>query len=132
MLVAQGRHDAVMAESAPDFTEQQLLAMYDRIDVKITHIEVNLGNKYGGPIEQASRLEEAKRLRAEVIVRLGYQPKSTLDKDLEDLKAKIDSGEPIRDDFSIGLGAVGDPIFKGPRGGRYRINNNGRKSYDVP
>ena len=122
-----------MAESAPDFTEQQLLAMYDRIDVKITHIEVNLGNKYGGPIEQASRLEEAKRLRAEVIVRLGYQPKSTLDKDLEDLKAKIDSGEPIRDDFSTGLGLryVGDTTFRGPRGGRYRINSKGRKSYDV-
>ena len=25
-----------------------------------------------------------------------------------------------------------DGIHIGPRGGRYRINNNGRKSYDVP
>ena len=24
------------------------------------------------------------------------------------------------------------PTFTGPRGGRYRINSNGRKSYDVP
>lgn len=23
-------------------------------------------------------------------------------------------------------------VFIGPRGGRYRINSNGRKSYDVP
>lgn len=26
----------------------------------------------------------------------------------------------------------GEPIFRGPRGGRYRINSKGRKSYDVP
>lgn len=120
-----------MADSAPDFTEQQLLAMYERIDAKVTQITNNLGNQYGGPIEQASRLEEAKRLRAEVISRLGYQPKSAIDKEMEDLKGKIDSGEPIRDDFSTGLGYVGDPIYRGPRGGRYRINSKGRKSYDV-
>ena len=121
-----------MADSAPDFTEQQLLAMYDRIDAKITNIENNLLGQYGGPVEQASRLEEAKRLRDEVISRLGYQPKSALDKEMEDLKGKIDSGEPIRDDFSTGLGYVGDPIFRGLRGGRYRITSGGRKSYDVP
>ena len=122
-----------MADSAPDFTEQQLLAMYDRIDAKITNIENNLLGQYGGPVEQASRLEEAKRLRDEVISRLGYQPKSALDKEMEDLKGKIDNGEPIRDDFSTGLGLryVGDPTFRGPRGGRYRINSKGRKSYDV-
>ena len=28
--------------------------------------------------------------------------------------------------------AVSDVIYTGPRGGRYRINSNGRKSYDVP
>ena len=27
---------------------------------------------------------------------------------------------------------VGDRIYQGPRGGWYRINKNGRKSYDVP
>ena len=112
-----------MADSASDYNEQQLLAMYDRIDVKITQIENNLGNRYGGPIEQASRLEEAKRLRAEVISRLGYQPKSALDKDLEDLKAKVGSVNP--DDYSS------DQIYVGPRGGLYRYNSNGRKSYDV-
>ena len=122
-----------MADSAPDFTEQQLLAMYERIDAKITQIKNNLGNQYGGPIEQESRLEEAKRLRAEVISRLGYQPKTAVDEEMEDLKGKIDRGEPIRDDFSTGLGLryVGDPTPRGPRGGRYRINSKGRKSYDV-
>ena len=25
-----------------------------------------------------------------------------------------------------------DEIFEGPQGGKYRINKNGRKSYDVP
>ena len=89
-----------MADSAPDFTEQQLLAMYDRIDAKITNIENNLLGQYGGPVEQASRIEEAKRLRDEVISRLGYQPKSALDKEMEDLKGKIDRGEPIRDDMT--------------------------------
>ena len=121
-----------MADSAPDFTEQQLLAMYDRIDAKITNIEVNLSGRYGGPIDQARRLEEAKRLRAEVIARLGYQPKSDLDNEVEKLKVKIKSSEPVSDDFSIDLPYSGDPIFRGPRGGRYRINSNGRKSYDVP
>ena len=121
-----------MADSASDFTEQQLLEMYDRIDALITNIEVNLLGRYGGPTDQARRLREAKKLRAEVIARLGYQPKSTLDKDLEDLKGKINSGEPIHDDFSVDLPHLSDPIFRGPRGGRYRINSNGRKSYDVP
>jgi hypothetical protein len=27
---------------------------------------------------------------------------------------------------------IGDHVFIGPRGGRYRINSKGRKSYDVP
>ena len=31
----------------------------------------------------------------------------------------VDWGEPVQ-------------VYKGPRGGRYRINSNGRKSYDVP
>jgi hypothetical protein len=30
-----------------------------------------------------------------------------------------------------GLGGSRDAIYTGPRGGRYRINGNGRKSYDV-
>ena len=30
-----------------------------------------------------------------------------------------------------GFGGSGDAIYTGPRGGRYRINGNGRKSYDV-
>ena len=25
-----------------------------------------------------------------------------------------------------------DEIFEGPQGGKYRVNKNGRKSYDVP
>ena len=28
--------------------------------------------------------------------------------------------------------SINDRTYEGPRGGRYRINSNGRKSYDVP
>jgi hypothetical protein len=31
-----------------------------------------------------------------------------------------------------GGGSLGRGPFIGPRGGKYRINKNGRKSYDVP
>ena len=34
--------------------------------------------------------------------------------------------------LGIEFDANGDVIETGPRGGRYRINGNGRKSYDVP
>ena len=35
-------------------------------------------------------------------------------------------------DFSPGPSLPSNEVFTGPRGGRYRINSNGRKSYDVP
>ncbi len=35
--------------------------------------------------------------------------------------------EPVRD-----IKIKRDSVYTGPRGGRYRINRNGRKSYDVP
>ena len=35
-------------------------------------------------------------------------------------------------DFSLGPSLPSNEVFTGPRGGRYRINSNGRKSYDVP
>ena len=43
--------------------------------------------------------------------------------------------ERTRDDYTPAPASRGrrfDRIFIGPRGGRYRINKNGRKSYDVP
>ena len=30
------------------------------------------------------------------------------------------------------ISSLGGGTYTGPRGGRYRINSNGRKSYDVP
>jgi len=35
--------------------------------------------------------------------------------------------------FAVGEGALDPPtrVYFGPRGGAYRINSNGRKSYDV-
>ena len=35
-------------------------------------------------------------------------------------------------DFSPGPSLPSSQVFTGPRGGRYRINSNGRESYDVP
>ena len=114
-----------MAENAPGPNEQELLAIYDRLDALVTNIEVNLMGKYGGPIDQARRLQEAKNLRAEVISKMGYQPKSSLDNEIEELKGKIGDGRADDYDYS------GDQIFIGSRGGLYRYNSNGRKSYDV-
>ena len=121
-----------MADSAPDFTVQQLLAICDRIDSLLSNIQMNVCGEYGGPTEQARRLQETKRLCAEVVSRLGYKPKSTRDKGLEDLNVKIKSIEPISDDFSVDLPHGRDLIFRGPRVDWYRINSNVRESCDVP
>ena len=109
--------------------EKELLDIYDRIDEKIAKFKNNLGGKYGGPIEQARRLKEAEDIRAEVIAKLGYQPKSSLDKEIEAMKNGENTYEPVFPEGSVWSGY--DPTYTGPRGGRYRINKNGRKSYDV-
>ena len=115
-----------MADKTPDKREQELLAVYDRLDALFTNISVNLSGKFGGPSDQRRRLIEVRTLRAEVIKQLGYQPQSTLDKEIEAMKNGEDLSAP-----PLHLPSCGDPIFTGPRGGRYRYNSNGRKSYDV-
>ncbi|WP_415411090.1 hypothetical protein ACLM45_05820 [Synechococcus sp. A10-1-5-9] len=115
-----------MDNQASDSSEQKLLEMYVRLDALHTNIEVNLSGRYGSPTEQARRLDEVKELRQQVIDKLGYTPKSTLDKEIEAMKRGEDLQEPYRNYWS-----GHDPVFTGPRGGRYRINSNGRKSYDV-
>ena len=119
-----------MTYQTPGKREKDLLAIYDRLDEKIALIKTNPLGKYGGPIDQARRLKEAEDLRAEVIAELGYQPKSTLDKEIEAMRNGENIHEPAFPEGSVWSGY--DPTYTGPRGGRYRINKNGRKSYDVP
>lgn len=47
----------------------------------------------------------------------------------EEEAPKFDYGESPN--HPVDWGEPGQ-VYKGPRGGRYRINSNGRKSYDVP
>ncbi len=49
-------------------------------------------------------------------------------------EAAVNREELLRkaDELGLEMDDDGDVISEGPRGGRYRINNNGRKSYDVP
>lgn len=121
-----------MDNQASDSSEKKLLEMYDRLEALHTNIQVNLCGRYGSPTEQARRLEEVKELRQQVINKLGYKPKSTLDKEIEAMKRGEDLEETYRNQKPYRNHWSGyDPVFTGPRGGRYRINNNGRKSYDV-
>jgi hypothetical protein len=48
----------------------------------------------------------------------------TIDDELELLKIKIVAEPNTRDSLT-------DAVYTGPRGGLYRINSSGRKSYDV-
>ena len=56
------------------------------------------------------------------------------EKDKRDREAtrEIVRREAANMDFSPGPSLPSNEVFTGPRGGRYRINSNGRKSYDVP
>ncbi len=101
---------------APNKTEQALLAMYDRLDEKIAKNKNNLDGRYGGPIDQARRLKKAEDLRAEVIAKLGYQPESALDKEIEAMKNGENTYEPVFPEGSVWSGY--DPTYTGPSGGR--------------
>ena len=56
------------------------------------------------------------------------------EKDKRDREAtrEIVRREAANMDFSPGPSLPSNEVFTGPRGGKYRINSNGRKSYDVP
>jgi len=51
--------------------------------------------------------------------------------DLKDIEAEQEKLKRLRSS-SAQPPAPNDQTRVGPRGGRYRINSNGRKSYDVP
>ena len=98
---------------------------------------------------QLRRFQERQRLQEEKDEALKYA--GTPDKPFVDqltpeeeaardrvLKARADGAarweDTLRRAAELGLAVDdnGDVIETGPRGGKYRINSNGRKSYDVP
>ena len=60
------------------------------------------------------RREELRKIAKENVARLLATPTTAI-RDLQKAELK----DP-------------DEVFIGPRGGKYRVNSNGRKSYDVP
>lgn len=100
-------------------TEKELLSMYEKLETLIVKTTNDLAGKYT-PEERVRKVEEAKALRRQVIEKLGYQPKTEIDQEVDVLRQMISNGESVYPEIHIG-----------PRGGRYRINRNGHKSYDV-
>lgn len=118
-----------MTDSAPGLSEQKLLAMHAKA------CEIMRSLEYG--LEQGSEDNfyhqwEAKKILKEIENKLGYKPQTVIDEDMEALKQKIKSGQSTINDFSD-LSDYDpnqkDQIYIGPRGGLYRINRNGNKTY---
>ena len=58
--------------------------------------------------------------------------KDKIELGLEGADERINALRKRAKELGIEFDANGDVIETGPRGGRYRINSSGRKSYDVP
>ena len=53
------------------------------------------------------------------------------DEALQEVEKRLKAQEAYLAERGGGLRGSNEVIYRGPRGGRYRINGNGRKSYDV-
>ena len=109
-------------EVTPD-KEKEWVATYEQIEIKITMLKSKLYKANGyldGDIER--RIKEAEEIREKIVGRLGYTPKTFIDDDLEELKQSMEDG-------TSSLAHLPDDAWIGPKGGIYRRNSNGGKTY---
>tara|TARA_B100001063_G_C16438240_1_gene392241 strand:+ start:182 stop:622 length:441 start_codon:yes stop_codon:yes gene_type:complete len=110
------------SEVTPD-KEKEWVATYERIESKITILKSKLyrvSSDLVGDIER--RIKEAEEIREKIVGRLGYTPKTLIDDDLEELKQSIEDG-------TSSLSHLPDDAWIGPKGGIYRRNSKGGRTY---
>ena len=133
-----------LAKVAPAMTQASLIHMMHRFMERQQQDEVIEQSHKQELIEKAQQLEQARkrseeeRKRSEAAEKLKKQIAEATPEELAALwrAGKLDARDYNRANprktIQKGPSQSEPGFYVGPRGGRYRINSSGRKSYDVP
>ena len=109
-------------ELVPD-KENEWVETFERLEIIINKLTNQLWGISGQPAADIERrLKEAKEIREAIVGKLGYTPRTSIDDDLEDLRQSMNDG-------TSALSHLPNDAWVGPRGGIYRRNKSGGKSY---